>query len=190
MNKFIGSIIISGIFTFFLSMSYINVYANPNLYAYGEFETFLELEEAYYQAIENNDIERQAELIKIAQDTLNQEIQENTDSLIDINSNSRYLYHPELEAAYSKHILSSSWINRNGLISLSVYPNKPDFWSNAEKTAAWNGLAYVHMNNSHWANTNSMREQFFCHARLVYATVKQPWNLEPSKTSINPITCN
>lgn len=36
----------------------------------------------------------------------------------------------------------------------------------------------------------SMRKQFFCHAR--YGMIKVPWNLEPSRrpNSVNPITCN
>ncbi|WP_311553268.1 DUF2599 domain-containing protein [Propionimicrobium lymphophilum] len=36
----------------------------------------------------------------------------------------------------------------------------------------------------------SMRKQFFCHAR--YGMIKVPWNLEPSRrpNSVNPVTCN
>lgn len=38
------------------------------------------------------------------------------------------------------------------------------------------------------ANEEVLKSQFFCH--VTYGKYKIPWNIEPSRESINPITCN
>lgn len=38
------------------------------------------------------------------------------------------------------------------------------------------------------ANEEVLKSQFFCH--VTYGKYKIPWNIEPARESINPITCN
>ena len=63
-------------------------------------------------------------------------------------------------------------------------------WSATKKSNGWNAVYAKFSNSSHWDNTACMKEQFYCHARLFYATAAGEWILEPWKTSIKAVTCN
>ncbi|WP_353885718.1 DUF2599 domain-containing protein [uncultured Eggerthella sp.] len=63
-------------------------------------------------------------------------------------------------------------------------------WSDVDKLNGWNTIYFNFSNDYRWANTSTMKEQFYCHARLVYSVIAGEWNLEPWRTSMNPFTCN
>lgn len=89
----------------------------------------------------------------------------------------------------SAYFTSTGWIIRDGVVSLSLMPKRGLNWlSSSVRENAWNAVVNAYGNSSNWANTSVMKQQFMCHAN--YGYIKTPWNLEPHKTSINPITCN
>ncbi|MFV0502462.1 MAG: DUF2599 domain-containing protein [Lachnospirales bacterium] len=127
-------------------------------------------------------------MLSIAERTLEKEIEMSSRNMRinpDIADAIRY---------YGTYIKSSDWINRSGVISLSINPkginSVKDAWNNLEKERAWGAIYAAHYRDSKWRNTSVMKKQFYCHARLFYSSFKQPWNLEPHKTSIDPIRCN
>lgn len=89
---------------------------------------------------------------------------------------------------FSYYYNSSKWINRDGMISLSIDP----------KAAAWTGssvagnafkvkdrfdvLTKKHSGDSQWKNPASLKLQLTCHADLA-KSVKTPWNIEPHRTT-------
>lgn len=85
---------------------------------------------------------------------------------------------------YVTYFKSVSWIKRDGVVSLSVYPHN-DYLI---KEDSWNLLYRVHKDDSYWVNAkktnstvdNSLYHQYTCHADWA-VTLKVPWNLEPSK---------
>lgn len=88
---------------------------------------------------------------------------------------------------FSSFFKSGSWITRDGVISLSLMPRDGGI-GNEGSDRTW-GTVYARFSpSSNWKNTSVMRQQYNCH--FWYGMIKTPWNLEPSKTSINPITCN
>jgi uncharacterized protein YxeA len=161
--------------TALLSINVFVVSSSAATNTYGEFNSFIELEEAYYKAIKDRDIDRQNELLKIADETLNNEV---------LVSQIKSKFDPDERVAlqgYDKHISSSSWITRYGMISLSITAKSPDFWSPSDKSTAWNGVFAKHYKHSNWKNPDSMRTQFYRDERLGYATIKSPLNIEPGK---------
>ncbi|MGE7674039.1 DUF2599 domain-containing protein [Lysinibacillus sp. NPDC094403] len=87
------------------------------------------------------------------------------------------------------YITRAYWINRDGLKSISIYPNKSAKGWTKEKA-----FAELKKNFSHyydWKNEASLKKQFNCHSRPIPPyTGKLPWNIEPSKKSTNVISCN
>lgn len=78
------------------------------------------------------------------------------------------------------------WITRDGVKSISIYPNISKSGFTGAK--AWTELKANFKGYADWKNETVLKKQFDCHVR--YGKLKIPWNIEPSKTSINPITCN
>ncbi len=97
------------------------------------------------------------------------------------------LYYWKLFPSYFR---SGYWEYRNGKITLTLNPINTGIWLNSQKSNGWNSTYARFYKDSDWKNTSIMREQFYCHARLGYSSIETEWNLEPWRTSINPILCN
>ncbi len=157
-----------------------------NLYApYGSHQEPLE---AYEDAVAANDVEKQEEILAIGRASLDSSISEG-DSIISMLPMTRTTPDDAYWIAqFPTYFSSGGWINRQGLVSLSLYPKNPITWTSAKAAYAWYSTMARFDEDYRWANTNVMKEQFYCHWTL--GSWKSPWNLEPSKTSINPVTCN
>ncbi|MBC9786971.1 DUF2599 domain-containing protein [Carnobacterium maltaromaticum] len=114
--------------------------------------------------------------------TIVSEVTNNTSSSVNIGITPR-----RIDNGY--YIGRAYWINRNGLLSVSIYPNKgASGWT---KDRAWDELKRNFSHYANWKNETSLRKQFNCHARPIPPyTGKIPWNLEPSKAATNILTCN
>lgn len=89
---------------------------------------------------------------------------------------------------YSSYFSSGTWINRDGLISLSMKHKKYLFSGSTNDRAmkvgdSWNKLKAKHSGNAKWKNTNGMRDQYYCHYGTIGAA-KNPWNLEPARKDV------
>ena len=90
----------------------------------------------------------------------------------------------------NKYFDSIKWINRDGMISLSIKPSK-DFRNlpvDSSKRSAlleesWQIILRNYSSDSKWKNTTSMKGQYICHAS--YANSKSAWNIEPDRTETN-----
>lgn len=105
-----------------------------------------------------------------------------------------FLRYDPLEQYYVQTVFPSYFSygyfeTRSNGITLSL-GNTKSYWSSEDKAEGWTATYMKFRNNSNWNNTNIMKEQFYCHARLGYVFIEQEWNLEPWRTSMNPITCN
>lgn len=103
---------------------------------------------------------------------------------------------------YSDYFNSSSWITRDGMISLSISPktNSPLRTTQGNiqmghANRAFDIISQRHSSDSQWKNNIPMSHQFHCHVQ--FAGSKPAWNLEPHRTStnyldyINPVNqCN
>ncbi|WP_455521475.1 DUF2599 domain-containing protein [Parvimonas micra] len=93
---------------------------------------------------------------------------------------------------YSDFFKGARWIRRSGMWSLSITPRDRLLNHPHHMYDAWNVLKAKHSSNRHWsyysANEEVLKLQFFCHVR--YGKYKIPWNIEPARESINPLTCN
>lgn len=150
---------------------------------YGPYDSHQELLEAYEEAVDAGDVEKQEELLEIGRASLDYLIAEGEAASDDLPA-TRANPSPNFSVYFS----SGQWITRNGVVSLSLYPINPKTWSTIAVGYAWDAVTAMYSSSSNWRNASVMREQFYCHA--LFAAWKTPWNLEPSKTSINPITCN
>lgn len=109
-----------------------------------------------------------------------------------INNKVEIRYDPNLEQykeMFSKYFHSGYFEKRNGKMTLTLHP-KLWAWSSTDKSNAWMSVYANFYKSQHWNNTKVMRDQFYCHARLIYQLVEREWNLEPWRTSMNSITCN
>lgn len=87
-------------------------------------------------------------------------------------------------ADYYRYFSKVSWINRDGLISLSVKHTDAIY---GEKENSWLTLALFHYGQAQWQNAErsnpssyqSMYNQYVCHVDFAPG-VKNPYNLEPS----------
>lgn len=85
--------------------------------------------------------------------------------------------------------MATTWISRNGEISLSCYYKEDGMFlrgSNMNAQAAnvanaFRLLKEKHQISPHWDNTASMEAQFHCHAATI-GKLKYPWNIEPWRT--------
>lgn len=83
-------------------------------------------------------------------------------------------------------IARAYWITRDGVKSISIYPNISKSGFTGAK--GWQEIVANFSYYKDWKNVTVLRQQYDCHVR--YGKVKIPWNIEPSKTSINVFTCN
>ena len=177
------------VFVFVFLLAFFLVFPNKakadekNIYA--PFETFEELYEAYGKAIKERNIEQQKKLLEIGRRSLIAEM-EMADRSIKPTADPDKIYWINQFPNYFSYGYFE--IRSNGL-TLSL-GNKLHYWSAQNKANGWNSVYAKFSDDNRWAHTNVMREQFYCHARLGYAAFEKEWNLEPWRTSINPITCN
>lgn len=101
-------------------------------------------------------------------------------------------YDPGLEEyrdMFYDYFHSGYWENRSNGVCLTLHP-KLWAWSELDKYNAWMSVYATYYRSNYWDNTEIMRQQFYCHARFIYQLIERDWNLEPWKTSIDPINCN
>lgn len=149
-----------------------------------------QVQQEYDKAIKNGDVTKQTELEKYAReqiDKLKATSKLQNEILGEITPSS--IYDPIQEEYYAKYFSSSSWIYRDGVVSLSMYPIAPLTWIAPAPSRAWGSIVYKHSSDYRWQNTDIMEDQFYCHYWLA-GSFKTPWNIEPHKTSMNPVTCN
>lgn len=150
---------------------------------YAPYSTHQELLDAYREAVVAGDVGKQEELLEIGRRSLDHTIAQ-VDGLTEEGVSTRTNPSPHFKEFFTK----GEWITRSGVLSLSLYPINPILWSKVAAGNAWDAVVLMYSWSPKWGNPSVMKEQFFCHWTL--ASWKSPWNLEPSKTSINPITCN
>lgn len=99
-------------------------------------------------------------------------------------SNNSSLLSTNYSSIYSDCFTNVSWINRDGVWSLSVYHtfNGLQFNGGHSGQTAFNALAYFKVGIDRWPSsaTSSMRNQFLCHVDIA-RQFKNPYNLEPSR---------
>ncbi len=86
------------------------------------------------------------------------------------------------EGSWGGYFNYAAWINRDGLITLSLDPVSTvrASWSKAE--AAWTALESSSLAaSSNWKNSTCMYWQYKCHFN--YANDKTYWNIEPSRNA-------
>ncbi len=181
-----------------LSFSYFS-YADSDVEdnPYAPYSDFEELYEAYQVAVSNNDTALQEELLNIGYSSLRYEIEQSESTMTipeSLLGNKVSLRYDPLEQYYVQTVFPSYFSygyfeTRSDGVTLSL-GNTKSYWSPEDKAEGWTATYMKFRNNSNWNNTNIMQEQFYCHARVVYAYLEQEWNLEPWRTSMNPITCN
>lgn len=89
---------------------------------------------------------------------------------------------------YEDYFNSSNWIERDGLLSLSIHP-KPLLWESgifdwtSIRNDSWEKLLEKHINDSEFSNQNGMKNQYYCHFDFAKGN-KIPWNIEPSRPDV------
>lgn len=80
-----------------------------------------------------------------------------------------------------------SWIERDGVVSLSIDPNGTTWsWNPVapfKANEAFNMIRDRYSNDPRWKNEESLRNQFVCH--VVGAFYKSNWNLEPHRPVVS-----
>ncbi len=110
----------------------------------------------------------------------------------EVNLADYYKARIELTGSFSDYFTKVEWINRNGEISLSIYPTEKLFgktYNNpnvlmAHVDYAFSLLKNQYSSSSYWNNADSMYAQFHCHAMFAGEN-KIPWNIEPWRTESN-----
>ena len=156
---------------------------------YAPFSNFEELYDAYMEAIEDGDTERQEWLLEIGESSL--------DKLIDIGeaaaaSTPQPMYNDDLAywiSQFPKYFSYGGWKTGAQGINLALRPINNVYWSASDMENGWNATYSKFYDDPQWDNTNCMKAQFYCHARRPIAAQGE-WNLEPWRTSIDPIFCN
>lgn len=154
---------------------------------YGPYDSFPELYNAYMDAVEADDQDLIDELVEIGHTSLQAEIERSESQAIQPR------YDPiaaEWAARFPEFFSYGYFENRDSGWTLSMAPHTKHIWSDQEKSDGWQATYCKFKQNVHWDNTNIMREQFYCHARLGYSFAQDEWNLEPWRTSMDPFTCN
>lgn len=155
---------------------------------YAPFDSFSELYDAYLVAVENGDEDTIASLEEIGRSSLQAEIEASEAALA-----ATPLPYGTASLGLSDYFEYSGWRGTSGQsVNLAMMPkgNFKYFWSETDKANGWALVNWNYGMDYRWQNTNNMRDQFYCHARLVYSAAAGEWNLEPWKTSMNPFTCN
>lgn len=176
-----------------VSLFPISVFASENdTPDYGKYESFSNLYTEYQKAVESGDTEAQKEMLEIAQRTLSEEIEAADDNATVMRADPDYEYYYKLFPTYFS---SGYWEQRADGVCLTLHPISANRWSSSDKDLAWDSTyaRFGYYNGSgYWPSsaTNILREQFYCHARLIYSSIETEWNLEPWRQTMNPITCN
>ncbi len=168
-----------------MSTNAFKVYASDvdNIYLNYGYESYEDLKNDYLLSIEENNIDKQAELEKIAKETLEAEIKISESQGKSVRVDPDVDYYTKLFPTYFS---SGGWAYRDTGWSLGMVPKRND-----NKDEAWNTVYAKFYMTSQWNNTDSMKTQFYCHARNFWPyTTEEEWNLEPWKTSTNYFTCN
>lgn len=153
---------------------------------YAPYNSFEELYAAYMQAVQDGDTHTQAKLLEIGRTSLQAEIE----------LSEAYAPQPLLDPTkeYWKYQVFPNYFSygyfeqRDSGVTLSL-GNKLSYWSSEDKSNGWTATYIRFSEQPQWDNTEIMKEQFYCHARLVYSAVEQEWNLEPWRTHMDPFTC-
>lgn len=152
---------------------------------YGTYTSFNHLYDAYQDAIKKGDTRKQEELLAIGRSSLEAEMEISSD-IIQPQYDPDQMYWINQFPNYFSY---GRFETRSNGITLSL-GNFKSYWSSTDKINGWNSVYAKFASSSNWNNTNIMKEQLYCHARLGYAAIEAEWNLEPWRTSMNPITCN
>ena len=164
---------------------------------YGKYGSFNVIYDEYMKAVKDGNVEKMSELEKIAEESLQKEIEIGEKELELSNSIPEYMptmtrmdpdeqYYLNL---FWRYFNTGYWEWRSNGVCLTL-KNKLNYWSSSDKANGWAATYTKFRKSSNWRNTNVMQQQFYCHARLGYAAYEHTWNLEPWRTSMNPITCN
>lgn len=164
---------------------------------YGKYGSFDVVYDEYMKAIKDGNVEKMSELEKIAEESLQKEIETSEKELELSNSITEYMptmtrmdpdeqYYLNL---FWRYFNTGYWEWRSSGVCLTL-KNKLNYWSSSDKANGWAATYTKFRKSSNWRNTYVMQQQFYCHARLGYAAYEHTWNLEPWRTSMNPITCN
>lgn len=92
-----------------------------------------------------------------------------------------------LKSDIDDYFTKIEWIDRGGVISLSLYPseylldNPNGNVAMAKASTAWGLVEDEYSSDSKWDNGKSLEAQFHCHAAAARG-FKTPWNLEPHRT--------
>lgn len=147
------------------------------------FDTVLyhDLKQQYDVAVENQDFIAQQALIEEANQLLDTYIEQATTFV------SPRISYAEM---YNTFFASAHWTVRDNMYSLSITPKFGYQWEPVSSYEdSWNALYWKHSPDARWTNTSSMKKQYLCHVNFAGGW-KVPWNLEPSRTNVNPFTCN
>lgn len=87
-------------------------------------------------------------------------------------------YSSRVPKTFEDFFYSGHWVTKSdGRTALQLYL-KAALKNSSREKKAWEVVYNKFKNDPEWKNTQSMKDQFFCHVR--YAKSKTPWNLEPS----------
>ena len=154
---------------------------------YGPYDSFIELYNAYMDAVEAGDQNLIDELVEIGHTSLQAEIEMSESQAIQ----PRYdAIAAEWAARFPEFFSYGYFEKRDNGWTLSMAPYTKHIWSDQEKSDGWQATYGKFKDNTHWDNTEIMKEQFYCHARLGYSFAQTEWNLEPWRTQMDPFTCN
>lgn len=156
---------------------------------YAPYSDFQELKAAYIQAIDSGDTDQQREIYNIAKSTLESEVESANALLENVPALTADQDEQYWAAQFPKLFASGNWISRDTGISLSLNPyTVVSHGTQADAARGWNSV-YAKFHRDHrWKNTKSMEGQCYCHYRN--AKVKPQWNIEPWRTSFDPVFCN
>lgn len=101
-------------------------------------------------------------------------------------------YDPTLQAyrnMFNKYFSDGYFEKRSSGITLTLFPKMWN-WSKEDTDNARMSVYASFYRSQYWDNTDTMRRQFYCHAKLIYRIIEKEWNLEPWRTSISDFTCN
>jgi hypothetical protein len=81
------------------------------------------------------------------------------------------------KGVYSDYFNSIEWIQRDGVLSLSIDHKYVPLWNIADSFSI---IENLFGGSSFWQNRDSLYSQYMCHVQ--FAPSKNPWNIEPSRT--------
>ena len=86
------------------------------------------------------------------------------------------------KSTFEDYFNGVEWITRDGVLSLSIDHKWIQLW---EISAAFKMLEDAYATDAEWDNRDSLYAQFSCHVK--FAPFKNPWNIEPSRTTTSSI---